>query len=382
MRWDDLCGGTARPERDRKKTATEQKEVSLSTGELSCQFREGMSLWQNMRLGSKGMPIEAQGVLVIQSVECSDRTVRRKRYPLHAMVQKIVLHEEAQHKTVDLFGIHTGMMEENRVEGFPFHLRLYFQKDESRVKMEYTVRGSMLAAGYRVQEYGLKIMVPVCGKQYNRHVAFAGDTGLFYEGVQGMYTGAGSGKNGPDSRRTEETVRQEIYMRQQEGLPVYLDAAQMPQFAENVEDNAIWNRFVLFQDSDRHYTVAKQTVPGCACITAAHGRQSGGSVFLGSDAGAVLVTVADFHDGAPGALEVTGAGKEQAQISAWLYKSVAPEVWMGPFDVDETGPSENEDGPVVCRRLALNIFENLPGKKKIWELAEIPKTDVSQNLPE
>ncbi|MNC29556.1 hypothetical protein D3C75_778050 [compost metagenome] len=159
------------------------------------------------------------------------------------------------------------------------------------------------------------------GELWNRHVGFTGDTGMFYEAVQPMYT---------YSTRTNHPS----YGKQQSGLFVDIDPAAEADFLENVRDNAYWGNFRLQQDSCDHYSIVKSTKPGCAYVPAAQGNRSQGAVFFGSEKTILAAAVKDFWQKSPMALEIAGAAGEKPVLTVWLWSRYAEAFDFRAYDTE------------------------------------------------
>src|SRR5262249_22926579 len=151
---------------------------------------------------------------------------------------------------------------------------------------------------------------------YNRHVRFAGESGMFAEPVQ-LIAGRRMGSR-------------DLYARQIAGdsLPTDVRTSEM----------AVWDAYKLVQISPDSYTIEKRTNPKSSWIRCAAGTKSLGTAFLGqADTGGVSVGMKNFWQQSPTEIEIQHASTDSAQVTMWLWSPDTPAMDMRHYDVKGHG---------------------------------------------
>jgi hypothetical protein len=350
--------------------------VVISSDMIDCRIEKGDSLIASLVRKDRGfVPMSARLIALVENVQGEEEydqqiTVTK----LSGVTNEIVLEEAGPLRAVvKLTGNHAG----GGRALFPFVIRLYFHQGSSQVKIVHTFIFEADEKSDFLKGIAVEMQMGASGELFNRHVGFACEKGLFYEGVQGMYTGGGSYRRGARSKAKpfSPEERLAIYAKQQtEGQFVQADREQQPDFYEMVDDNAFWNDFRLTQDSCDHYAITKRTVPGCAHILANQGARSNGAVFFGSEGGIVAAAVRDMWQKAPMALEVTGAAGESPKMTIWLWSRYAQPMDFRAYDVvshfySYGGVVNHPEGIANTNEIYLNLFDSMPGKQAIWDFA-------------
>ena len=112
-------------------------------------------------------------------------------------------------------------------------------------------------------------------------------------------------------------------------------AAQMrgetvPQSAlldEAAADLPCWDRFVLTQDSDRHFAIAKQTRSGGCLLEGVHGTRAPGGMAISDPNRTLSFCLREFWEKHPAGLEVNGLSGDVGSCTVWFYSPEAR-----PFD--------------------------------------------------
>ena len=113
-----------------------------------------------------------------------------------------------------------------------------------------------------------------------------------------------------------------------------------PVFAQN----AIWNDFKLTQPNPDGFTIVKRTGPESTWIFSAAGTRASGLAYAGDLGGGLAVSIQNFWQSFPAALEVQNAASASAKAIAWLWSPDAPEMDMRFYDTHGHGlPAAYED---------------------------------------
>lgn len=333
--------------------------VAIESGLLQCALAPGGSLISTLIRRNTGQnPISARLLAYVENrgeqEDLETVTIRQ----LTGWTERIVLEENGPLRVVvKLEGRHQCS---GGRQLFPFVVRLYFYAQSDQVKLVH----SFVYDGDQHQDFlkgvAVQFQLQAEGNLWNRHVGFAGDTGMFYEAVQPMY-----GRWGDQS----------LYVKQQlDGEFVDLDQETDPRFWEVVNDNAFWSTFRLLQHACDHYSIVKRTKPQCALIPAAFGNRSQGAVFFG-DPGAILaVGVRDFWQKYPMALEVDRAAQDDPRITVWLWSKYSEAFDFRAYDTvshkySYGGIDNHPEGIANTNEITVKLFDRMPGKRQIFDFA-------------
>lgn len=204
--------------------------------------------------------------------------------------------------------------------GLPFVLRSTFYAGEASVGLVHTLIYDGDPASDFIRGLGLRFTFPLSGDDWNRHVVFAGDTGVVREAARGL-------------AMRRDKLHPELYQRQHAGLGVDVDAVADPAYRALVDDLAVWNDFRLTQDSDCHWALRKRTGAGRCWVEGWHGARARGLVFVGdAEDGGVSVGVRNFWRKHPTALDVSGLATDRGAVTAWLWSPDAPPMDLRLYD--------------------------------------------------
>lgn len=239
--------------------------VQIGSGLLSCTLRPGGQLISALLRRQSGQkPVSAQLTALIENRKEDEGLETVSIHKLIGYTDTLTLEEAGPLRAVvKLEGSHRYMNSSER--RFPFVIRLYFYAGSDELRMVHSFIYDADENRDYLKGLAVHFQMEAAGELWNRHAGFAGDTGMFYEAVQPLYTYSGI---------------HPLYERQQTaGQFVHIDPDAEPALLENVRDNAAWSSFRLQQDSCDHFSIVKSTARRCAYIPAAQGNRSSGAVF-------------------------------------------------------------------------------------------------------
>ena len=350
--------------------------VTISSDLIECKIEKGEKIISKLvRKDTDFVPMSGSLIALVENIQGEEEFDQSSTVTKLTGVAKEIILEEAGplRAVVKLTGAHIG----GGREVFPFVVRLYFHQGSSRVKMVHTFIFEADENNDFLKGIAIEMKMGASGEYFNRHVGFAGETGLFYEGVQGMYTGGGSYRRADQKNRKpfSPEERLAIYAKQQKDAQfVNADREEQPEFYEIIDDNAYWNDFRFMQNSCDSYSITKRTHPGCAHILAAQGTRGNGAVFFGSEGGIFAASVRDMWQKAPMALEITGAAGENPSMLIWLWSRYVPAMDFRAYDLKSHfysygGIVNHPEGVANTNEIVFNLFDAMPGKQAIWDFA-------------
>lgn len=212
-------------------------------------------------------------------------------------------------------------------EWLPFVVRLYFYKDSAPVRVLHTVIFDGDDQKDFIRSLGLAFEVPLREQVHNRHVRFSGELpGLWAEPVQPL-TG----------RRTLNYQGRDVYPDQLQGKAVPNQEAFDARSQALLRDWAVWDSFKLVQSNPHGFTVHKRAAAEACWLEAGAGTRSSGYAFIGDTSGGLGVSIRNFWQSYPAALEIQGASTPVATLHAWLWSPDAPAMDLRHYDTKAHG---------------------------------------------
>lgn len=158
------------------------------------------------------------------------------------------------------------------------------------------------------------------GELYNRHIAFAGEDGLFMEAARLLHCQHDEGRRFQQEQHRNHPVR----------LVPESDAEKW--FCGHLEEACVWNHYRLNQHTERSYSIEKATHADCCRIRAHSGSRSDGFMYLCGEKNGVSFSVRDFWQKYPAALSVDGLAQDTATVGLWLWSDEAAPMDFAPYD--------------------------------------------------
>jgi YetA-like protein len=284
------------------------KSITIDTGALKCSIPlSGSDLFNSISLGGKSIAGAGQFVCILQSGPANNPEESPKRERYVSEVKRVTVEQQGPVRAVvKIEGMHRGT--QSKREWLPFTVRLYFYSGQTSVRVVHTIVFDGNQEKDFVRGLGLQIDVPMRDQPLNRTVRFAGaDGGLWSEPLQ---PGGGSAA-------------------QESGQPF----TGSPVFAKN----AIWNDFKLIQPNPDGFTIIKRTGPEGTWLFSAAGKRALGLAYAGDLGGGLAVSIKNFWQSFPAALEIQNAGSPTPRLVAWLWSPDAPEMDMRFYDTHGHG---------------------------------------------
>ncbi|MDQ8734753.1 hypothetical protein [Paenibacillus sp. LHD-38] len=344
----------------------EDGSITIESHLLSLMVMKGETFIPSLiRKRTAQKPMSAQLYAFIENREELDGVETVKTHKMIGMAEKITLEENGPIRAVvKIEGSHKHT---NRLRTmFPFVIRLYVYADSDEIRI---VHSFVFDADENVdflKGLAVQFRMQASGELWNRHVGFAGDTGMFYESVQPMYTYRGI---------------HPLYEKQQiEAQFVTIDPKSDAALIEQVRDNASWSNFRLQQHACDHYAITKSTRHGCAFIPAAQGNRSMGAAFFGDESAIIAAAVKDFWQKCPMALEISNAAEDTPVMTVWLWSKYAEAYDFRAYDTVQHefsyGDINNHpEGIANTNEILIKLFDRMPGKRLILDFAEDVQTD-------
>jgi hypothetical protein len=308
-------GTSVAPERP-VKVAESGAAVAIDTGKLQCHIpRSGPYFLDALTLDGRVVAGKASLICTLKDGARFASAVRKVTVEQTGPVRAVV--------RID--GVHTDShkAESGAREWLPFVVRLYFYAGLEQVRLVHTIVFDGDEQKDFISGLGVTVSVPLREQLHNRHVRFSGEgDGLWSEPVEPL-TG----------RRPLMVPGQfNVFADQLAGKRIPNREEFDPRDRKLIDDWANWDAYKLVQPNADGFTIQKRTNPESCWLDAIGGRRASGLVFVGDVTGGLAIGVKNFWQSYPASLEVQGATKAAAEMTAWLWSPDAPAMDLRHYD--------------------------------------------------
>jgi len=294
----------------------------IDTGRVKARLAiRGVNLIETLSVDGRVVAREGRLVAIVQDGPEGSAEEVPARERLGTSVEKVTIEQSGPVRAVvKIEGRHRGQRSQR--EWLPFTVRLYFYAGQPTIRVVH----SFVFDGDQERDFirglGLVFAVPMREEIHNRHVRFSGeDEGVWAEPVQPMVGRGGRFVTNPAGGG-------DVYPLQARGgrVPNYADIDDRGKGW--LDDWAVWGDFRLLQPNANGFTVEKRTAGHSAWIPAGAGRRASGLVFVGDVSGGLAVSLRNFWQSYPAALEIRNAATSEAALTVWLWSPDAPAMDM------------------------------------------------------
>ncbi|NBQ57049.1 MAG: hypothetical protein EBU32_01360 [Opitutaceae bacterium] len=312
-------------------TATQDANgVTVDTGVIQCRLAaRGAAFMESLKIA--GREVAREGRLVALSED-------RAEYAISGTLREEFFESEISRVTLEQAGPVRAVV---KIEGLhralrggrgwlPFTVRLYFSAGVEAVRMVHTFIFDGDQEKDFIRGLGVRFTVPLREEMQNRHVRFSGEgTGLWSEPVQPAV--------GRQGRFAAKADGSDIYLDQLAGKPVPNRDRLNARGVNLLEQWAVWDSFRLIQPNADGFSVEKRTNSASAWIPAGAGKRASGLVYVGDVSGGLAVSLKNFWQSYPAALEVQHASTSAAELTVWLWTPAAPSMDLRHYDIKAHG---------------------------------------------
>lgn len=326
--------------------------VIIDTGVLKARIPdEGDALVDWLEVNGRRVAEQGRLVCILQDGPDgnAEDTPHRERYV--GRIDKVTVEQSGPVRAVvKIEGRHHG--ERSARQWLPFVVRLYFYAGQRSVRLVHSIIFDGDQDHDFIRGLGVEFSVPMREEVQNRHVAFSGEgAGLWTEAVQPLVGRQGHAVTDPDPNRKAPAPAPgtpAYYARgRRAGVDVFPDQVANlrvpnldqvdPQSQQLLGDWAVWDDFKLVQPNADGFTIVKRTNPESVWLPAGAGRRSSGLVFAGDVSGGLGISIRNFWQSFPAALEVRHAARQAAEVYAWLWSPDAPAMDLRHYDIKAHG---------------------------------------------
>ncbi len=296
--------------------------IEVRTGAAGCRIpHSGSAFLTGLTIEGREVARKARLICTLEdrSQMQSDGIVRLEHFG--SEVKKVTVEGSGPVRaTIRIDGVHKA--EKGGREWLPFTVRLYFYAGQAEVRLIHSIVFDGDEQKDFIRGLGLAFEVPMQEEVQNRHVRFSGEgEGLWAEALQPLVGRRPLGEPG-SSYYADQLAGKRVPNKNK------FDAAGQ----KLLTDWAIWDSYKLVQPNADGFTIQKRTNAKSCWLDAGAGKRASGLVFAGDVSGGLAVSVRNFWQSHPTALEVHNATQDVAEIRAWLWSPDAPAMDLRHYD--------------------------------------------------
>ncbi len=347
--------------------------ITIKNGKIGCKIpKKGSVLLDSLTINDKIIGNGGHLTCLWQNAPDDDFMSVIKKETFKSQIQKVDIEQKGLIKTV--IRIEGKMANRNR-EWLPFIVRLYFYAGIENVRIVQTLIYDGEAEQDFIKGFGWQFDVPMREEVLNRHVRFGGDT----EGEGGVWSEPIQPLTG---RRPLILDRKNVYEDQFLGKRVPNTDKYDQKGKDLIKDWAVWRDYRLTQHTADGFSIQKRTHDKGAWIDANGGKRSLGLAFVGDVSGGLSLSIRNFWQAFPGALEVKNADSESAILRGWLWSPFGEAMDMRNYDTLAFGhglEAAYEDvqpgfatpkGMARTSELTLSFYADVPSNEQLNQAAK------------
>ncbi len=305
--------------------------IFIDTGRVQAVIPlHGDHIIDSLRTGGHEVARAGRLVCILQDGPDGDAADAPVRERYGTQVNRVTLEQAGPLRAVvKIEGQHLGA--DHHRAWLPFTVRLYFHAGQETIRLVHSIVFDGDDQRDFIRGLGLVFGVPLREQVQNRHVRFAGENGgLWSEPVQPLI-----GRDGRFVAEPGGTAN--VYPQQIDGRRVPNREEVTPRSQGWLADWAVWDGFKLVQPNSDGFTIMKRTNAQSAWLAAGAGQRASGLVFAGDVSGGLAVSVKNFWQSYPAALEVQKMATGEAELTAWLWSPDAPGMDLRHYDTKAHG---------------------------------------------
>lgn len=306
-----------------------ETSIEVDTGKLVCKIsRWGGGIIESMKVDGREVARDGRLVCIVQDGADVDPAHASPRLEFIDSVEKINVEQQGPVRAVvKIDGIHRAVS--GTRQWLPFTIRLYFYAGSESVRMVHTIIYDGDEQKDFIRGLGVRFTIPMREQIHNRHVRFSGaDDGLWSEPIQP----ARGRRNLIDPKTKVDVYPDQIAGKRIPNRDAFDEKGQTL-----LADWAVWDGFKLTQLSPDGFTIVKRTNPQSAFIPANAGQRAGGLAWVGDVSGGLGVSLKNFWQSYPAALEVDKASSDAATLIVWMWSPDGPAMDMRHYDTKPHG---------------------------------------------
>ncbi len=290
--------------------------ILISTGVMQCVLpKTGSFLIASLKLGEKLIAQNGQLQGIVQNKPDGDVENTPLKQKLTSNIEQVTVEQSGPVRAV--VRMNGRLKNGDGSKSFlPFVLRFYFYAGVQNIRMVYTLLFDGDDKKDFIKGLGLNFSLPFREGIHNRHVRFGGEEdGIWAEPVQPL-----------NGRRPNQ------YIADQAAGKLIPNADAVPAQQQVYKEMASWNDYKLVQHSADGFNIQKRTNEASSWLDAIGGKRASGLLFAGDATGGLALSLKNFWQTYPAALEVSGMKEASARLNVWLWSPYADAMDLRHYD--------------------------------------------------
>jgi hypothetical protein len=281
----------------------EGQAVRINTGTMQCMIaKSGDLLVPSLSLNGKVVASDGQLECLLQNHSDGDIEASAVKQKFLGAVSGVEIEQNGPVRAVVRINGKFKAVDGSRTF-MPFVVRLYFYAGVSNIRMVHTIIFDGDDQKDFIKGLGLTFSVPFREEIQNRHVRFSGEgDGIWAEPIQPLNGRAGS----------------PFAYDQFAGKPLP-NVKEAPNQKRLYDNMATWSDYKLVQGSADGFTIQKRTNGASSYLNVVGGNRATGLAFVGDVSGGLALSLKNFWQSYPAALEITGANTMKAKAKIWMW---------------------------------------------------------------
>lgn len=344
--------------------------IQVNTGVLTCEINtKGDALIRQLKINGKQVSENGRLVCTLEDRSQMEQQIIRYNDFRSEVKEAVVEQSGAIRSVVKITGVHKSL--KNGREILPFTVRLYFYANEKTIRLVHTFVYDADQNNDFIKALGIAFDVPMRESLHNRHVRFSGENdGLWNEPVKTL-----TGRY-PFTYKGDKSLPEKQFAG--EKLPEITNSDSTA--FKHYSNFPAWDDYKLTQLNSNGFTISKRTNDKSSWLFVDEGKRASGFVLVGDVSGGLAVSLKNFWQSYPAALEINHARSNKAQLTVWLWSKDAEAMDLRHYDTIPHGLlATYEDvqpglstpyGVARTSELTLFPYENLPSKQETVAMAQ------------
>ena len=311
-----VVSGKEKPAVAKPLTVTEDaQQIHINTGAVQCDIaKSGNNIVPAMLINGKKVAADGQLMAIVQDKpDAVDNSPIKTKYI--GDISEVKVEQNGPLRAVVRVNGHFTKANGGR-SFLPFTLRFYFYAGVANIKLVHTIIFDGNDQKDFIKGLGLTFNVPLREQLQNHHVRFSGEgDGIWAEPVQPL-----NGRS-PSQYSGDQAV----------GKPIP-NVEQAPNQKRLYDNMASWNDYKLVQSSADGFNIQKRTNGAASWLDVVGGKRATGLAFVGDISGGLGVSLKNFWQSYPAALEIFDARTKQAKLNVWMWSPYAEAMDLRHYD--------------------------------------------------
>ncbi|MDD3079577.1 MAG: DUF1961 family protein [Paludibacter sp.] len=345
------------------------KTITVNTGAINCVVnKSGSELIGSIKIKDRLIARNGHLVCSLENRDKADEDILSYEHFQSEINQVTVEQSGPVRSVLKITGVFYAPKTNRKL--FPFTVRLYFYAGQKQIRLVNSFEYNGNQYKDFIKSLGISFGVPMREADHNRHIRFASEKGgLWSEAVKPLI--------GRDPFRFKGDMTLPERQFKGERLPeITRDDPQAYTFYQHF---ASWNDYKLVQPGCDGFSVFKRTNKNSSWLHADDGEHAAGFALVGDVSGGLAVSLKDFWQSYPAALEINNARTTEACLTLWLwtketeamdfrhYDTIAHDL-LATYEDVQNGLS-TPYGIARTSEIVLTPFDTLPDKEESVNLA-------------